>query len=173
MPHSDDSAGRTVAFVWHLSRNWDPEWGGSLFWQAEPSGRAYIPASYNTLHLFSVTRQSDHFVTPVSAYAEEERLAFNGWFTRTDRKLSESALHELPKKYPRFEDRLLLSSTEVEELLEIDASKVDNEFHHWQYTLYQESASVLNPRSSVIDLGFDDSPLDTPEPLVERTIGIS
>jgi Rps23 Pro-64 3,4-dihydroxylase Tpa1-like proline 4-hydroxylase len=63
--------------VWHLTRDWNPSWGGDFYWI--PS-RASLPPSFNTLLLFVVTNQSDHFVTTVSPYASGQRLAINGWW---------------------------------------------------------------------------------------------
>jgi len=80
LPHTDHLGQRTVAFVWHLSADWRPEWGGALYWCSEHNEHAYVHASYNTLTLFSVSEDSAHFVTTVSRHAEEKRLAFNGWY---------------------------------------------------------------------------------------------
>jgi Rps23 Pro-64 3,4-dihydroxylase Tpa1-like proline 4-hydroxylase len=83
LPHNDhcateDDGYRQVAFVWHLTKDWRPEWGGALYWC--PSNR-YLPATFNTLLLFNVTKSSMHFVTPVSPSAQSKRLAINGWWT--------------------------------------------------------------------------------------------
>jgi hypothetical protein len=82
-PHSDHRlvdngrSVRTVAFVWHLTKDWRPDWGGALYWC--PTLR-YVPPSFNTLVLFVVTDASTHFVTQVSPYAKTKRLAINGWW---------------------------------------------------------------------------------------------
>lgn len=83
LPHNDVAGSgpdlhRQVAFVWHLAKDWRPEWGGALFWC--PTG-SYVPPAFNTLFLFNVTPQSTHFVTHVSPYAQGKRLAINGWWT--------------------------------------------------------------------------------------------
>lgn len=78
LPHSDHKFQRTVAFVWHLSKRWRPEWGGSLYWAQRPL--TYAPPSFNTLYIFTVSTASVHFVSPVTPYAEEKRLCFNGWW---------------------------------------------------------------------------------------------
>ena len=82
LPHSDLTAWngehRQVAFIWHLTKNWRPTWGGDLFWC--PKNR-YIPPSFNTLLLFNVGKDSLHFVTQVSPFAQAKRLAINGWWT--------------------------------------------------------------------------------------------
>ena len=83
LPHTDlVSAGqkeyRQVAFVWHLTKNWQHNWGGDLFWC--PTNR-YLTPTFNTLLLFTVGKNSLHFVTPVSPYAQSKRLAISGWWT--------------------------------------------------------------------------------------------
>mmetsp|Transcript_3470 Transcript_3470/g.5579 ORF Transcript_3470/g.5579 Transcript_3470/m.5579 type:complete len:436 (-) Transcript_3470:48-1355(-) len=80
MPHTDWAGQRTVAFVWHLSKNWRPEWGGSFYWAQNDFANAIIPASFNTLILHSVTTRSAHLVTTVSPLHQGKRLAFNGWW---------------------------------------------------------------------------------------------
>jgi hypothetical protein len=82
-PHRDlvaagDNEYRQVSFVWHLTKNWQSNWGGELFWC--PRNR-YLSPSFNTLVLFTIGRDSWHFVTPVSPYAQSKRLAINGWWT--------------------------------------------------------------------------------------------
>ena len=80
LPHTDWVGQRTVAFVWHLSKAWRPEWGGALYWAQHDHAVATYPASFNTLVLFSVTPRSAHFVTTVSPRHEGKRLTFNGWW---------------------------------------------------------------------------------------------
>lgn len=58
LPHTDHVGQRTVAYIWHLSKEWKPEWGGALYWAPEPLANAYHHASFNTLVLFSVTPHS-------------------------------------------------------------------------------------------------------------------
>ena len=41
----------------------------------------YLPPVFNTLLLFNVGPESNHFVTHVSPYAQGKRLAINGWWT--------------------------------------------------------------------------------------------
>jgi 2OG-Fe(II) oxygenase superfamily len=95
LPHNDrvisdkPNEVRTVAFVWHLSKDWRPEWGGALYWC--PTLR-YVPPSFNTLALFVVTRVSTHFVTQVSPYARTKRLAINGWWAGKDALLESAAV---------------------------------------------------------------------------------
>ena len=58
LPHTDHIGQRTVAYVWHLSKDWQPEWGGALYWAQEPLANAFHHASFNSLVLFSVTPHS-------------------------------------------------------------------------------------------------------------------
>jgi hypothetical protein len=83
LPHTDaigssSDARRQVAFVWHLAKDWQPEWGGALFWCPKA---LYLPPVFNTLVLFNVGPATSHFVTQVSPYAQGKRLAINGWWT--------------------------------------------------------------------------------------------
>ena len=80
LPHTDWVGQRTVSYVWHLSKDWRPEWGGALYWAQHDHGVATYPASFNTLVLFSVTTTSAHFVTTVSPHHKGKRLTFNGWW---------------------------------------------------------------------------------------------
>lgn len=81
LPHTDWAGQRTVAYVWHLSKNWKPEWGGALYWAQNPYANATYAASFNTLVLFGVSTKSAHFVTTVSPHCgTNKRLAFNGWW---------------------------------------------------------------------------------------------
>ena len=83
LPHNDAAPGgannnRQVAFVWHLAKDWRPEWGGALFWCPKA---CYLPPVFNTLVLFNVGPGTSHFVTQVSPYAQGKRLTINGWWT--------------------------------------------------------------------------------------------
>ena len=83
LPHTDAVAhvadeNRQVAFIWHLAKEWRPEWGGELFWCPH---FANITPRFNSLVLFNVGPDSVHFVTMVSPYAQGKRLTINGWWT--------------------------------------------------------------------------------------------
>mmetsp|Transcript_32455 Transcript_32455/g.49652 ORF Transcript_32455/g.49652 Transcript_32455/m.49652 type:complete len:407 (-) Transcript_32455:591-1811(-) len=80
MAHADYFDQRTVTYVWHLTKSWRPEWGGGLYWCRESTDKAYTPASFNTLFLFIVSPDTQHFVTLVSPLSQGKRLAFNGWW---------------------------------------------------------------------------------------------
>jgi hypothetical protein len=82
LPHTDlvgpPAARRKVAMVWHLTRDWQPGWGGEFYWCPT---RQYVAPSFNTLLLFTVRSDSTHFVTAVAPHARGKRLAINGWWT--------------------------------------------------------------------------------------------
>jgi Rps23 Pro-64 3,4-dihydroxylase Tpa1-like proline 4-hydroxylase len=81
LPHDDVGRGRTVAFVWHLTRDWDTRWGGDFFWCSPPVS---TPPRFNSLVLFPVVLgRSMHFVCPVAPIATGRRLTINGWWTGT------------------------------------------------------------------------------------------
>ena len=67
-----------MAFVWHLTKDWDPKWGGDLYWCR---AHHFVTPSFNTLALFTVGPDSAHFVTHVAPGARSKRLAINGWWT--------------------------------------------------------------------------------------------
>lgn len=78
LPHTDRVGPRSLAFLWHLTRNWDPSWGGHLYWVPT---QTFIKPTYNTLYLFPVSDLSGHLVCPVTPYAQGRRLTVNGWWT--------------------------------------------------------------------------------------------
>jgi hypothetical protein len=84
LPHDDNYStpeannARQVAFVWHLAKNWRSTWGGAFYWC--PEDRYFAP-QFNTLILFTVGSNSNHFVTQVSPFAQSKRLSINGWWT--------------------------------------------------------------------------------------------
>lgn len=84
LPHDDSSLNdpRSVAYIWYLTREWRPEWGGALFWC--PTGQ-YILPQFNTLIMFKVTPTNIHWVCPVSPSATGRRLAINGFWNRSKR----------------------------------------------------------------------------------------
>lgn len=81
MPHNDMSSGRQVAYVWHLSKDWHPTWGGDFFWS---QSNRFVHPSFNTLLLFTVSHHSVHLVTQVLPTARSMRLAIGGWWTSQD-----------------------------------------------------------------------------------------
>ncbi|MCH9682747.1 MAG: 2OG-Fe(II) oxygenase [Deltaproteobacteria bacterium] len=87
-PHQDSGDGRrAVAYIWHLTKNWDEGWGGEFAWY--PTGTLVKPA-FNRLLLFAVNHgdadppdsSSLHSVPVVATRAREKRLAVGGWWHR-------------------------------------------------------------------------------------------
>ena len=118
LPHTDRWEDRTIAFVWHLSKDWRPEWGGALYWCSELQERAYLPASFNTLSLFSVTTYSSHFVTAVSPHAKGKRLSFNGWYEDTQSAFQLSDPMEVD--YADREQMLRLTAAQYENIQDMN-----------------------------------------------------
>jgi len=81
LPHNDFTTRadqpRQTAFVWHLTKEWQDDWGGEFFWCKQ--GRSLAP-EFNTLLLFNVDAHSKHLVTLVSPHAKGKRLAISGWW---------------------------------------------------------------------------------------------
>ena len=76
---SSESDQRLYAYVMNLSRDWQADWGGQLQF-LDPEGRVletFLPL-WNSLSLFKVP--ADHLVTPVAAWAEQDRCSITGWF---------------------------------------------------------------------------------------------
>jgi hypothetical protein len=94
-PHSDASDNRSVAFVWHLTKDWAPSWGGGLYWC--PTMETLAP-DFNVLHLFQASSGNAHFVKMVTPEARSKRLCVSGWWT---------GKRERPEKTRRFVSRRL------------------------------------------------------------------
>jgi hypothetical protein len=80
-PHSDAALRRKLAFVWHLTADWDNSWGGHLICLRSDT---IIPVAFNTLHLFDTRKSGSHCVMQVAPSAGGKRLAWNGWWTSRD-----------------------------------------------------------------------------------------
>jgi len=90
MPHTDKAGGsntvnekRRVAFILHLTKAWNPKFGGDMVWM-NPS--YHFHPSFNSMTFFAVSKSSWHFVSPVAAITPDhiKRLAFSGWWTSTN-----------------------------------------------------------------------------------------
>jgi hypothetical protein len=93
-PHDDATSGRSVAYVWHLTKDWRQKWGGHFYWC---SPELAIPPSFNTMIIFPVEPgRSVHFVQTVAPWAMGRRLSINGWWCRSpDREASEPRSKDL------------------------------------------------------------------------------
>jgi len=104
LPHNDftvkDGLQRQVAFVWNLTRDWRPDWGGEFFWCKKSRG---VNPSFNTLLLFNVDRSCKHFVTLVSPHAQGKRLAISGWWMGKAESTNPETSASGPAEEPRVE----------------------------------------------------------------------
>jgi hypothetical protein len=77
-PHGDHR--RSVAFVLHMTKDWDPRWGGELVW-AQPI--FHIAPAFNSLTMFPSHHMAFHFIQPIAntAPASAKRISISGWFT--------------------------------------------------------------------------------------------
>lgn len=83
-PHSDGPNG-LLGFVYNLSKNWKPEYGGNLFFQNNQDlnviERVLVP-SFNTLTMFDLgtTQGHSHFVSEVVKDVPAKRVTMTGWW---------------------------------------------------------------------------------------------
>lgn len=74
-------AKRGVAFIFNLTKDWLPEFGGLLNVQQEDGSYKAIVPEYNSLVLLQLGEAgTQHFVSEVSAYAPKPRIAISGWY---------------------------------------------------------------------------------------------
>jgi len=81
MMHDDiQKAERRAAFVFNLSRDWHPDWGGLTHFldQDENVTDTYVP-TYNSLVIFAVP--VPHLVSYVMPFAPRPRYSITGWLT--------------------------------------------------------------------------------------------
>lgn len=79
--HLDNPAGesRRYAYVFSLTKDWHPDWGGLLqFYERDGTPREAWAPRYNTLSLFDVRHV--HAVTYVTPFAGVARHSITGWF---------------------------------------------------------------------------------------------
>ena len=50
--HDDRVYSRVLAFIWHLTRDWQASWGGNFVWCT--TGEV-LPLAFNALHLMAVS----------------------------------------------------------------------------------------------------------------------
>jgi hypothetical protein len=66
-PHTDFQGTWSVTFLWQLSKDWDPSWGGAFYWGPSKTVEdGYYYPTFNTLLLFLPTPTSMHAVMPVT-----------------------------------------------------------------------------------------------------------
>ncbi|MEM9738278.1 MAG: 2OG-Fe(II) oxygenase family protein [Pseudomonadota bacterium] len=70
---------RKLAFVWGLTKDWHPDWGGLLqFYDRSGTPKLAFAPGFNTLDIFSV--EQIHAVTYVTPFATGPRQAVSGWY---------------------------------------------------------------------------------------------
>lgn len=81
-PHTDGPNGR-IAFVFHMSRDWRPEYGGLFMrteWDYLTVNKTVTP-KYNTLTMFDVSDGgAPHLVSEVVKGCDNKRISYTGWY---------------------------------------------------------------------------------------------
>jgi|5B_taG_2_1085324.scaffolds.fasta_scaffold00178_6 Rps23 Pro-64 3,4-dihydroxylase Tpa1-like proline 4-hydroxylase len=85
-PHHDIDKG-TINFVYSLSKNWKPQYGGNLYLLEDDwrTIKKVVLSSYNRLALTLMNLPEEnrigipHFVSPVSIGVKKPRLSITGW----------------------------------------------------------------------------------------------
>lgn len=114
-PHTDFKNMLSAGFLWNLSKDWDPTWGGAFFWGAASTlNDGFFYPTFNTLFLFLPTMTSVHFVTPVTSRAPQgsRRLTLGGNFKAGKEDLR-STTDPIEEAYGRKEDHIRLTANEA------------------------------------------------------------
>jgi Rps23 Pro-64 3,4-dihydroxylase Tpa1-like proline 4-hydroxylase len=78
--HTDDVNGK-LAFVCHLTKDWNPDFGGLYLDLRDKNNIRAINASFNKLVIFEVTSGvAPHCVTQVVNNSNKERISVSGWY---------------------------------------------------------------------------------------------
>jgi Rps23 Pro-64 3,4-dihydroxylase Tpa1-like proline 4-hydroxylase len=73
-----EGKGRQAAYVFGLTPEWRPDWGGLLlFHDGDDDIERGLTPRYNCLNLFAVPQE--HSVSQVASYVTEPRLSVTGW----------------------------------------------------------------------------------------------
>jgi hypothetical protein len=92
LSHSDRLDGRRLAFVFYLTPDWDPSFGGALHIVEHSTLVTKVEAEYNSLVVFDVTARTKHFIAPIeSAAGELARATVSGWFYEPEHGLGSSS----------------------------------------------------------------------------------
>lgn len=84
-PHTDYSNG-DIGFVYQLTRDWKPQWGGILHFM-DDEGKTITGSkvpTFNSLTLFHLPEQQGkwHYVSHVNPGVKSNRIAYTGWFRK-------------------------------------------------------------------------------------------
>ena len=101
-------------FSLHVSQQ---GWGGHLYWMSETTF-PFVPPSFNTLIIFSVSPRTNHMVTSVNNLAGDvRRLTINGWWEDNGWLPSfDDDLEKFAEGYDDWLDYFLEDSTRLLEL---------------------------------------------------------
>ena len=78
--HTDDGNGR-LAFVLHLTKNWNACWGGMYMDHTDPNNIKTVIPSFNKMVMFRVgNNQTPHSVSCVTNNLTRKRISVTGWF---------------------------------------------------------------------------------------------
>lgn len=76
--HTDEQRG--IAFIFHLSWKWKPEYGGLFHVENEEGFQTYVPG-WGDLVLMNLGESGkNHFVSEVSELAPRPRISIGGWY---------------------------------------------------------------------------------------------
>jgi Rps23 Pro-64 3,4-dihydroxylase Tpa1-like proline 4-hydroxylase len=80
--HTDEKRG--LAFIYNLSKNWAPEYGGMLHIRNEDGSWAAYTPGFNEMVIMQLGETGiPHFVSEVTSFAPTPRLAISGWFNES------------------------------------------------------------------------------------------
>lgn len=105
--HNGFSDDRSTSFLWNLSKEWEPQWGGCFFWGPSKT-MDYLCPRFNTLVLFVPTMSSTHLVTPITKAAAVNRYVLTAKY---------AAPRTIDKPLDDKEDYIKLSAMMAEELV--------------------------------------------------------
>jgi len=78
--HTDEPNGK-LAFVYHLSKDWNPDWGGLYLDLRDKNNIKAICPSFNKMVIFEVTNGvAPHSVTQIVDNTIHERISVSGWY---------------------------------------------------------------------------------------------
>jgi len=79
--HTDESRGRVVGAMLHLSKDWTPSLGGTLWTQTKWRGTFEIPTGWNRLVIMLPENDVGHGVTTIGP-TDLQRIVVRSWFVR-------------------------------------------------------------------------------------------
>lgn len=81
-PHTDPDHG-DIGFVYNLTRDWNPQWGGLLHFMSSDGtiGKVCVPV-FNSMTIFNISSGGQsHYVSEVVAGLGRSRYAVTGWLS--------------------------------------------------------------------------------------------